>query len=252
MIQVVERVFDVIEYMSDNPEKVFTSGQIAEYLEVGNTTCNNILRTLLKRNYLEQENTRGAYRLGPMLLHVGRNLNYQKELIEITRPFAEEFTQRSGESSNLVILRNYHRFVLYSIESTQVIQIRSEVRPDDNLYISATARTLTAYASESELKLILKRNGLPSKSIWPEAAGKRGLENALAEIRSQGYGLAIGANPDVAGGAMPIRKNGKVVAVLGYWLPAFRYTKETGATLLKELKKSCRGAEREFTRRIKS
>ena len=54
MIQVLNRAFDIFEYISREPETPRTLGEITIHMAIGRTTCANIVKTLVNRHYLEK------------------------------------------------------------------------------------------------------------------------------------------------------------------------------------------------------
>ena len=53
MIQVIHRAFDILEYLSQDPKREFSLGEIAAYTGLNSGTCANIMKTLVRRNYVE-------------------------------------------------------------------------------------------------------------------------------------------------------------------------------------------------------
>ena len=73
MIQVLNRAFDILEMCAKNAEKVYSLSEIADQLQLNRTTCANIVKTLVTRNYLEQTGYRRGYRLGSKVFHLAGN-----------------------------------------------------------------------------------------------------------------------------------------------------------------------------------
>jgi DNA-binding IclR family transcriptional regulator len=70
MIQVLHRAFDILELCASDKEKAHTLSEIAEKLQLNPTTCANIIKTMVTRNYLEQVGYKKGYRLGAKAFHL--------------------------------------------------------------------------------------------------------------------------------------------------------------------------------------
>ena len=98
MIQVIHRAFDIIEYISKEPEKPKVLGEIAKNLNLNAGTCANIIKTMTSRKYLEKAEHQKGYILGSAAYNLTGNTGYKKELIEISKPDMELLTKVLNES----------------------------------------------------------------------------------------------------------------------------------------------------------
>jgi IclR family KDG regulon transcriptional repressor len=220
MVQAVTRAFDILEFVANRPGEASTLTEIAEHLGLHQATCANLIRTLAARNYLEQVGPRKGYRLGPMAYRLTNNPEYQEGLIMAARGPMAELTRRVNEGCLLGVLRNHRRFILHSEHADQELQVRGKT--ERNVFETASGRILIAFLSESERHLLLEKTGLPEPAYWPEVADRQSLEAALEKIRREEF-ILTRSPKHIVGLAIPIRREGKVVAGLSLFLPESRF-----------------------------
>ncbi len=235
MVLVVIKALDILEYLGQDQERAYSLTEISESLDLNQATCANILKTLVSKNYVEHLGRKKGYKLGPMAFNLTNNLAYNQNLIMAARDVMEELTERLNETSLLGVLRNQKRFILHLVHSDQDLQVRS--RSERNVYETATGRILLAYLSKKELEHFIANNGLPSEIVWKEAITPEALYEALEKIAREGVAITYSVK-HIIGLAVPIRKNSKVIAALGVFLPEIRFT----AAVRKEIIKSLRNA----------
>ena len=61
MIQVINRAFDILEYIAKDPDKPKALGEIASDLDLNAGTCANIIKTMVARKYLEKIDKQKGY-----------------------------------------------------------------------------------------------------------------------------------------------------------------------------------------------
>lgn len=226
MIQVIHRAFSILEYVAKHKERACSLTEIAESLGLNQPTCANILKTLVDTNYLEHMGRRKGYRLGPMIYQLTGDLSYNQNLLQVAQPEMEKLTERLNESCVLGIIRNQKRFILHTVNSDQDLQVRSKTERD--IYETASGRLLMAFLPEKERAALVSSIGLPSQEIWKGIKTEKHLEEAFATIRKER--LAMTHSPShIVGLAVPVEKNGAVIASLSVYLPESRYNRKGNA-----------------------
>ena len=141
-----------------------------------------------------------------------------------------------NESCILGTLRNYKRYILHVVNSTQEVQV--QVRTERNVYETASGRLLIAYLPEKELERFLQQNGLPDRSLWKEAITHKTLLQELAKIKKEGIAITHVSNRHVRGFAVPVYVEGKVVAGLSVFLPDYRCTPSKQRAIVHALRRA--------------
>lgn len=158
-----------------------------------------------------------------MAYNLTNNLSYSQNLVMAAKEPMEALTAELNKTSILGIIRNQKRFIVHLVNSDQDLQARS--RTERNIYETATGRLLLAYLPDRELKSFTQNNGLPTSCTWPEAVTPDGLRSVLSVIRDRELAITWSAS-HIIGLAVPVRKEGQVVASLSVFLPEVRFTNQ--------------------------
>jgi len=235
MIQVIRRASDILGMLAGNPDRLIGLGEIAVKLGLNPGTCANILGTMVDGGLVDQPNRKKGYRLGPKIFHWAGGAAYMEHVVGPAREVMAALRDAVGENVILAFLRGGERLVLWDELITHELQARhTRVKP---AYDTSTGRLILAFMEADDLSKFIAAYGLPPKSVWPEAVTREMLEAELVEIRSQR--LAVQVTPaHVVGLAVPVEKDGKVVAALGVYLPEIRAGTERLGKLKQELAKA--------------
>jgi len=223
MIQVIGRAIDILEFLAAEPERARSLGEIAASTGLNPATCANILKTLVARGVVEQTAPRKGYVLGPLPYLLTRNGPYRKDLTVVAEPLVRHLVEQVGETALVATITRGRRSVLFQIEGTRVVSINPAFLLRQDVYMTATGRLLLAHLPREEREAVFRENGMPDGKVWQESATAAGLLRALEEIRRQEFLVTV-TQGEVCAIAFPIREHGCVVAALGLYLPAFRFT----------------------------
>ena len=154
--QSLERGLRVIEAISDFGGSASVSA-IARKTELPRSTVHHLLRSLIAFGYLLQEGEAQPYKLAPRLFKLTVCAWTQGQLAEISVPFIEELSRRTGEGTSLAILREGVVSVVAKRDSegpVRVVQKVGTVRP---IYCTAVGKILAAWLPEREIDDIIGR-----------------------------------------------------------------------------------------------
>ncbi|GAA4302421.1 IclR family transcriptional regulator [Compostibacter hankyongensis] len=220
MIQAVVRALDILEFVAQHDKKPVRLSKIAAQIGTSQSTCANLVKTLIQKKYLEQIDRNTGYILGDQAYQLAGNLSYDQHLIQASKPIMEELTRQLNETCLLGIIRNNRRHVLYSVYSDQELQVR--IRTDLDLYSTATGRLLMAFLPEKELASLVTAVGLPASQVWQGIKTKNELYRALQKIRDEKMSHTL-SKKHVVGVAVPIYLHKQVIASLSIFLPESRF-----------------------------
>ncbi len=243
MIQVIRRAGGIIDILAVEPERPVGLGEIAQRLGLNAGTCANILRTMVECGLADQPDRKKGYRLGPKIFQWAGGAAYMEHIVGPARSIMAELRDAVGENVILALVRGGDRIVLWEERASHELQARrTHVKP---AYEASTGRLMLAFMDEKERRKFIDAHGLPPKSVWPEASTMTKLDAELAKIRARR--LAFQMTPShVIGLAVPVEKDGKVIASLGIYLPEVR----AGKARLGKLKKELVRAAAELTRKL--
>ncbi len=231
MIQVINRALNIIEYISEEPDRPHLLSEISEKIKINPATCAHIIKTLVARNYIEQANARKGYTLGPMVYHITGKESTWKELGLIAEPFMHELANELSEDVVLSIIQNNKKFIICQADGNHDIQLNREARILDDIYQTATGRLLLAFLDDKSFAALLTEYGLPGER-WPECKNEKLLKQELSAIKKEKLAVASDL-PNVVYIAVPIYKNADIVAALGVSIPEYRFKNSHRSKVIK-------------------
>jgi len=234
MVLVIIKALDILELIAQAEGKALTLTEISISLKMSQPTVANIINTMISRGYIEHVGKKKGYKLGPSSYRLTNEVAYEKELIEASREAMNQLTTQINETCILAVLRNQKRYILHISKTTQEIQV--QLSPDINVYETASGRLLLASLSETERERFIQTNGLPDKSLWPEAHTPSLMKSTLLDIQTKGFVKTNLAHRQVIGYTVPIKTNEKTLAALSVFLPEYRLTKEKEFAISEALK----------------
>ncbi|MBC7891736.1 MAG: helix-turn-helix domain-containing protein [Sphingobacteriaceae bacterium] len=243
MIQVINRAFDILEFLAKTDRETSLS-EIADHLGLNHGTCANILKTMVQRRYVEQAGPKKGYRLGAMTYLISGNPGYRKDLVEAAREEVDRLTVDLNENSLLAVLQNENRLCLYTAQAKHDLQVNTS--PEKHAYNTATGRLLLAFLPDNEREAFVKKYGLPQREhLWEEAMTHGGFADASRKIRQAGYATQR-TNAYIVGLALPLHRADKVIASISVFLPEMRFNGQE-STILSRIKMAAETIDRRLS-----
>lgn len=219
MIQVIDRIVNILQLLSENKNRQVPLSEIADTLEMNRATCANILKSLKDSGLVEQADYRGGYVLGDKLYTFAGVHNDPEHLLKPIKPILESLCRSVNESVMLAVIRNDKRILLHSIESNHKIQAKTIY--ETPAWEATTSIVIIARYDSEKLSRFVKLAGLPRK-FWPDVTNMQQLRAALDKVASEPCTTVV--RNHFACMAAPVFKDGEAIASLGYYLPDLRLT----------------------------
>ena len=240
MIQVTDRIFDILEMLAIRMDHDFSLAEIVADCGLKKSTCANILRSLQERGYVEHTGKMRGYRLGHMAYRLTGSHEYFNRLGETARPDLEHLFAQTAETVVFATENHDKRVILHTIECQQGITAR--INHSTNLYRSSAGRIMLAFYPEEKAASIISRIGLPDADVWKEAQTPDALKECLADIRRERICFVHNLG-DILGIAVPVFKEGDVFASVGVCLPEYRCDAVRRASIVTALEECARRIE---------
>jgi len=248
-IQSLERALMILEYLRKGPTSL---SEISRELGIHKSTIFGLLQTLMKYNYVQQEERTKHYMLSYQVLELSGAFLENCDIRKIAAPYLQDLVEEHNETVHLVILDN-DGYVVYvdKIESLQPIRMVSRIGSRLPAHCTGVGKAILAYIPEEKAKLIFEKSG--SHIYTPNTIttwDKLNLE--LAQIREEGVaydmeeielGLRCVAAPIIGYGQYPLG----AFSVSG---PATRMTMEKISTVAKSLRDVSRKISRQMGQTI--
>ena len=247
MIKAVKKATDILIFLSDSQNSPVTLGQIAAHAGLNKATCSHLVSTLCETLMVQKVSRKTGYILGPQAYYLTRHGPYQQELIKICYPVLRWLFGHVQATVQLTVVCEGMKYIINTIEG-DIKLLESGVKiKQDELYATATGRTILANMEEEEVEHIIAKVGPPPADQWPGIESLSQIQEELRKIRQAGYTFIKRANdPRRLGYSCAIKKSGKVVAAIGISINQDRVNDETHQMIIAKMK----SAAREINRRL--
>jgi DNA-binding IclR family transcriptional regulator len=242
-VQSVDRALTILGILARLGEAGVT--EIAGQLGVHKSTAFRLVATLESHGMVEQNEDRGKYRLGVGVLRLAGATTARLDVVQEARPVCRKLAADSGETVNIAVLSDRSALYLDQVAGQSALQSHNWVGQHIPLHATSNGKVLLTGLSADELDKRLPR--LPSYTS-ETVTSKARLRRELAEVREQGYAVAVDElEVGLTAIAAPIRNaHGDVIASLSVSGPTFRL----GESRVKELVPVVQDAADEVSRRL--
>jgi len=218
-VQSVDRAVSIMEMLARTGESGVT--EIAAELGVHKSTAFRLVVALERRGLVEQTEDRGKYRLGMGLLRLAGATTARLDVVQEARPICRKLAADTGETVNIAVLSESSALYLDQIAGTSALQPHNWVGQHIPLHATSNGKVLLSGLHDEELARTLR--SLPAYT-GTTITSKKALRSELAQVRYQGYALAVDElEIGLTALAAPIRNaHGDVIASVSVSGPSFR------------------------------
>lgn len=157
--QVVDRIVDILEtFLWLGPE--LGVSEISRALGLKKATAHRLLASLRQRNMVMQDPTTRRYRLGGKLWELGTVATNQVDWVARVKPYLEELTASTGETSHLAVLSDGEVLYIEKVEGSHSLRMPSQVGRRLPFHCTGVGKALVAYYPEEILEGLVARRGL--------------------------------------------------------------------------------------------
>lgn len=185
--QVVDRVVDILETFTQLGPELGVS-EISRALDLKKATAHRLLASLRRRGLVAQDPETRRYRLGMKLWELGSMATNHVEWIDRVKPFIQQLTERTGETTHLAVLSDGQVLYVDKVESAHSLRMPSQVGRRLPVHCTGIGKALVAYLPDEVLNGIIARRGMASFTPNTITDRKR-LADELEGVRSRGYSI---------------------------------------------------------------
>lgn len=183
-IQVIARAAAILRVLKEERNGL-SLGQISRRVELPRSTVQRITGALATERFIIQDQNGGGIRLGPELGAFAEAANFN--IVERCRAILNDITQKTGETTDLAVLRNGGMVFLDQVPGLHRLRTVSSVGEVFPLTTTANGLACLALMPEAEsLPLIEQETGGRLSK-----AQRASLQAKLAEIRTTGLAYDI-------------------------------------------------------------
>lgn len=232
MIQVIERVFTILEELSLDGEVSLES--LAKVTGLNKGTLCNILRSLIELGYVVRSRN-SHYELTSRLQELVNGIHFSEKEKIFLRQTVESLAKTTGESGVLSIMRGDRVAVVTQAQHPRVIMLNTmEIYAALSLYHSVSGRILVSYMDPDARNGLCSRTGFPG-SEWDDIGSFQELEEACSKIRQEGISVMENPKQEIIAFAVPVFWNSMVMS-LGLTMPISRCPSAEREKIIEQLK----------------
>ena len=231
------RAIDLLEYLSDNPERQ-TISEIAEALKLPTNSVFRILRTLTARGYVVQKHKR--YEISNKLFALAAKAIAEETLFEKMTPVMRELRDELKETILLGKITGEQGVILEQVPGLHPVKVIVEVGYNFPLHCSAPAKAIMAFLPEDERNALLDSCSF-EKLTENTITDRESFLRELDKVAEDGFAYDMEeADADVRCVSAPIMNiKGYPVAALWFTGPVSRLSVQRCAEYAEIIKKCC-------------
>lgn len=205
-------------------EGAMTVSEAAERLGVARSTAHRLLSMLSYRDFAVQDSDR-RYSAGPVLSPAGRTPSQAALLRTVAMPNLEVLTERTAESTNLMVLAGDHVRFIGSVEGPQALRVGNREGMVFPAHRTSGGVLLLADLPAEQFETIY------GEERWVDRSGERPDRQALRRemrlARQRGYAINNGRTETgvTAVGRAVHGADGRARAAVSISLPTARYSR---------------------------
>ena len=229
----VNRALEVLEYLASRKQPA-TLTEICQHLDAPKTSMNPIIYTLLARKFIIYDPASHTYALGSALYKIGNEYLEKFDILKYVRRVMDDIVSICSETCYFATLDGPNVNYLLKADSTEKIRMVSSIGTTFPAYATALGKCMLIQYSIDEIEQLYPE-GL--KPLTPKTITNFNvLMKELSDVKHKGFACDDEESYlDVQCRAVPICRNGAVIASLSISTPAFRFTSWKEELILKTL-----------------
>ena len=186
-VQSVDRALEILNILQKEPHGIGVT-RLSEKLDVSKSTAHRLLMSLLKENFVQQDEDNQRYHLGLRLMELGQTVTDQLDIRQIASPIMHGLVETTGETTHLVIRDRSEIVYIDKIENSKTIRMFSNIGKRAPMHCTGVGKAILAFLPEEQIHWVIEQSGLP-RFTDTTITDREELLQHLEEIRSRGYSI---------------------------------------------------------------
>jgi len=187
IIASVGKATSLLLLFKDSSTEELSIKEISEKLIMPKATVSRIVATLIKSNFLEQNEENKKYKLGINLYILGNRYQSIHRLEKIGHSYLEKIVKEFGESVSISVLNNSKSVIVDKIDGVQSIRAVSEIGVQNPLHCSGSGKVFLAYLKPEEYRNVIQQiTPLKAYTAYTIIDSDKLLEN-ISLVLKRGY-----------------------------------------------------------------
>jgi len=228
-----KRVIQVLDLIAHSTSGLRLS-EISQTLSIPKATLSPILQTLCHECYLFQDDS-GRFFVGVSLYSLIGSVSGRFSALQYIHSQLQELVEIVGETCYCGVLVDGMVLYLDKVDSKQPLRVLTETGKRLPAYATSIGKALLMDCSRDQLESLYgdAMEPLTGKTITSVPC----LHQQLQEAKCNGYTWECEESTEhVRCFAVPVRKNGRIIAAISAAIPLFRYSDEHASNYVENLK----------------
>jgi len=225
-----------------------TTTEVSKRLNLHKATASRILLTLARHGFLQQDQQRKAFRLGPSVLRLARAINQslKSELVQIAKPHLDELRDLVNETVGLEVISGDLTVLAYLAEGSRPVRTTTSLGTTVPAHAAAGAKAIFAHSPSAHWQGIFERG--VTRMTEHTITDAKVYSKKLEMVRKQGFavdeeeidlGVTALAAPVFNHEALPVA----AVVLIG---PSDRVKGDPASVLVSRLKETAENISRDL------
>lgn len=166
-----------------------TTTEVSKRLNLHKATASRILLTLTRHGFLQQDQQRKTFRLGPSVLRLSTAIkqSLKSELVQIAKPHLDELRDAVNETVGLEVISGDLTVLAYLAEGARPVRTTTALGATLPVHAAAGAKAIFAHSPSAHWQGIFDRgvSGLTEHTILDPQVYARQLQ----EVRERGFAM---------------------------------------------------------------
>lgn len=244
-IKSVETSFTIVEAVTELGGA--TVGELADHLEMSQSTVYYHAKTLADLGYLQKEGN--EYDTGIKFLVHGGYSRKNMRMYEISRDEVDDLAEKYNVVASTIVEESGRRLILYRNEGEKAVYNHSPVGHHENMHQTSSGKAILAHLPEEYKDEIVEMHGLPATTEHT-ITEREELDKELERVREQGY--AVGDEENVVGLkaiAVPVIPEDTVVGAIAIAGPKKRLPDEEVPEIANDIESAANAIELRYLQR---
>ena len=161
-VAVTQKLFAVLEAMSQQRKSGVPLEEITELSGIPKTTVHRLLYSMNKLGYVEQDPVTNLYSLAGKFFELGKNALPYQRLTVVAKPLMQRLLFAFGESVNLAVPQAGGVIYILVLESPKPHRLAASVGHLSFLHCTSVGKCIAAYLPPEDKQESLARYGMPA------------------------------------------------------------------------------------------
>lgn len=186
-VQSVDRALSIIETLSEHPNGMGLIN-ISNNLHLPKSTTHRLLKSLISRDFVYQNEEDEKYYLSLKLAKISANLIDNIDIRKSARPYLENLSSTINEVVHLCVLDGHEVVYIDKVESSRTIRMYSQIGKRALLHCTGVGKMILSGLDAEHVDEIINKTNLP-KFTNNTLVTREALLTELDTIQEQGYSL---------------------------------------------------------------